>query len=175
MFHKKDKIGTTKNYRPLTWHTTIYKTLASIYFLFRIEFPIFSKILHSFTPGNPLRFRDIISMLGLSWLKRKKVATFTFVIYIFPDEQKCCKHGLYGCKNQNLIDKMIVDDVIMCTNPFKRIDRIWKERSRVIHSLETYKFSSVFRNILTHIMKFWKTTFMLKPNINILNINERQY
>ena len=68
---KSKETSNTKNYRPITCLSTIYKLLTSI----------LAERAYSFVESN-----DII-----------------------PTEQKGCKRGSYGCKDQLLINRMIIE------------------------------------------------------------------
>ena len=54
---------------------------------------------------------------------------------LLPPEQKCCKRGTDGCKDQLLINKMILED---CTSKKKNLSTAWidcqKAFDRVPHS-----------------------------------------
>ena len=94
---------------------------------------------------------------------------------LFPNEQKGCKCGSYGCKDELLINKMILEICHHCnTNlsiawvdykkAFNSIPHSWIEKS-----LETFKISPVLRNFLSNSMRMQKTTLVLNTGENILN------
>ena len=103
--------------------------------------------------------------------------TYPFLIDsdLFPDEQKGWKRGSCGCKDQLLINKMILEN---CHNHNTNLSIAWidykKAFDSVPHSwiekcLETFKISPVLRNFLSHSMRIWKTTLVLNTVENTLN------
>ena len=104
--------------------------------------------------------------------------SFLIDIGLFPDEQKGCKHGSYGCKDQLLINKMILENChnrntnlsiewINCKKAFDSAPHSWIEKC-----LETFKISPVLRNFLSHSMRMWKTTLVLNTVENTLNAGD---
>ena len=103
--------------------------------------------------------------------------TYSFLIDsgLFSDEQKGCKRGSYDCKDQLLINKMILENCRSRNNnlsiawidykkTFDSIPYSWIEKS-----LETFKISPVLRNFLSHSMRMWKTTLVLNTGENTLS------
>ena len=87
-------------------------------------------------------------------------------ITILPIEQKGCKHGSYGCKEQLLINKMVIED---CKSR-KNITTAWIDYKKSLDSvpntwimkcLELYKVCPVAINFMKECMKNWKTTLHL--------------
>lgn len=83
---------------------------------------------------------------------------------ILPEEQKGCKKGSYGCKDQLLINKMIMED---CFKKRKNLSMAWVDyqkafdsvpHSWIIETLKIYKFSDTLVNFLQTTMKDWNTT-----------------
>ena len=83
--------------------------------------------------------------------------TYSFLIDsgLFPDEQNGCKRGSYGCKDQLLINKLILEN---CHNRNTNLSIAWidykKAFDSVPHSwiekcLETFKISPVSRNFIS--------------------------
>ena len=83
--------------------------------------------------------------------------TYSFLIDsgLFPDEQKGCKGGSYGCKDQLLINEMILENChkrntnlsIACIDYKKAFDSVlhsWIEKC-----YESFKISPVLQNFLS--------------------------
>ena len=86
---------------------------------------------------------------------------------LLPMEQKGCKKGSYGCKDQLLINKMILEH---CRKMKRNLSTAWidyrKAFDRVPHSwilktMHMYKVSPTLINFLSHGMSTWKTTMIL--------------
>ena len=86
---------------------------------------------------------------------------------LLPTEQKGCKKGSYGCKDQLLINKMILED---CSNHKKNLSASWIDyrkafdsvpHSWIVKALEIYNINPKIINFLTWSMKEWKTTMCL--------------
>ena len=86
---------------------------------------------------------------------------------ILPLEQKGCRRGSYGCKDQLLINKMIQEN---CYKTKRNLSTAWIDyrkafdsvpHSWILKSLELYKISPVIINFLKHSMTQWKTTLYL--------------
>ena len=95
---------------------------------------------------------------------------------LFPDEQKGCKCGSCGCKDQVLTNKMILEN---CHNRNTNLSIAWIDYKKafdcISHSwiekcLEAFKISLVLRNFLSHSMWMWKTTLVLKTGENTLMV-----
>ena len=100
---------------------------------------------------------------------------------ILPSEQKGCKKGSYGCKDQLLINKMFLENSRTC---HRKLSTAWidyiKASDSVPHTwilkvLQMYKISPTIINFLTVSMEKWKTHLYLNhvqgsavcENINI--------
>lgn len=86
---------------------------------------------------------------------------------LLPSEQKGCRKGSYGCKDQLLINKMILED---CTKRKKNLSTSWIDyrkafdsvpHSWIIKSLELYNVHPSITNFIAASMKGWKTTMNL--------------
>ena len=82
-------------------------------------------------------------------------------------EQKGCKKGSYGCKDQLLIDKMILEH---CRKMKRNLSTAWIDYTKVFDSvphswilktMQMYKVSPTLINFLSHSMGTWKTTMIL--------------
>ena len=87
---------------------------------------------------------------------------------LLPNEQKGCKRGSYGCKDQLLVNKMIMED---CKTRKKNLTTSWIDyrkasdsvpHSWIIKTLELYKVSPEIVNFMKVNMKNWKTTLLLR-------------
>ena len=87
---------------------------------------------------------------------------------LLPNEQKGCKRGSYGCKDQLLVNKMIMED---CKTRKKNLTTSWIDyrkafnsvpHSWIIKTLELYKVSPEIVNFMKVNMKTWKTTLLLR-------------
>ena len=106
--------------------------------------------------------------------------TYSFLIDsgLFPDEQKGCKYWSYSCKNQLLINRMILEN---CDNRSINLSITWIDHKKafdnVPHSwiekwLKTFKMSPVLQNFLSHRMCMWKTTWALNTGEDILDVGD---
>ena len=87
---------------------------------------------------------------------------------LLPNEQKGCKRGSYGCKDQLLVNKTIMED---CKTRKKNLTTSWIDyrkafdsvpHSWIIKTLELYKVSPEIVNFMKVNMKNWKTTLLLR-------------
>ena len=87
---------------------------------------------------------------------------------LLPNEKKGCKRGSYGCKDQLLVNKMIMEDCktrkknlttsrIDYRKAFDSVPHSW-----IIKTLELYKVSPEIVNFMKVNMKNWKTTLLLR-------------
>ena len=115
--------------------------------------------------NNPKNYRPITYLATMY-----KILTYILTAYthsflvdssLFPDEQKGCKRGSYGCKDQLLINKVILEN---CHNHNTNLSIAWIEYKKAFDSvphswiekcLETFKISPVLRNFLSHSMRMW--------------------
>ena len=70
---------------------------------------------------------------------------------LFPIEQKGCRRGSYGCKDQVLINRMIIED---CKSKHRNLRMAWidyhkafdsKPHSWILKVLDLFKISPVLR------------------------------
>jgi len=87
---------------------------------------------------------------------------------IFPNEQKGCCRGSYGCKDQLLINKMILENA---HTKHRHLSTAWIDykkafdsvpHSWILKSLEILKVSPVLINFLRNSMTLWETNLTLK-------------
>ena len=127
--------------------------------------------------NNPKNYRPItclITML-LTSILTEYIYSFLIDSGLFPDEQNRCERGSYGCKDQLLINKMILEN---CYHRNTKLSIAWIDYKKVFDSvphswiekcLETFKISPVLQNFLSHSMHMWKTTLVLNTGENTLN------
>ena len=82
---------------------------------------------------------------------------------ILPSEQKGCKKGSYGLKEQLLINKILLDNSRFC---HRNLSTAWIDYKKAFDSvshtwilkvLQMYKIPPTIINFLTASMKDWKT------------------
>ena len=101
--------------------------------------------------NNPKNYRDITFLTTMYKILTSILTEYTYSLLVdsglFPDQQKVCKHGSNGCKDQLLINKMILEN---CHNRNTNLQIAWidykKTFDSVPHSwiqkcLETFKTS----------------------------------
>ena len=99
---------------------------------------------------------------------------------LFPLEQKECRSGLYGRKDQIMINKMILEN---CKKRKRNLSCAWIDYKKafdsvphkwILSSLELFKVSPRVVGFLKHYMKNWKTQLILtheSGNLMSDNIN----
>ena len=97
----------------------------------------------------------------------ERTCNFLDVNNILPSEQKGCKKGSYGCKDQLLINKMLLENCCSC---HKNLSTAWIDyrkafdsvsHARILKVLQMFKISPTIINFLTTSMKKWKTNLYL--------------
>ena len=86
---------------------------------------------------------------------------------LLPNEQKGCRRGSYGCKDQLLVNEMIIEEcktrkknlTTSCIDYIKAFDSV--PHSWIIKTLELYKVSPEIIKLMEVNMKNWKTTLLL--------------
>ena len=90
---------------------------------------------------------------------------------LFPIEQKGCRKESYGCKDQLLINKMVLENTkakhrnlgtawIDYKKAFDSTSHTW-----IINCLEIFKLSPIFINFIKTTIKLWNTILFL-PHFN---------
>ena len=86
---------------------------------------------------------------------------------LFPIEQKGCRKESYGCKDQLLINRMIIED---CKSKHRNLGMAWIDyrkafdsvpHSYILKILDLFKISPVLINFLRINMSIWGTTLNL--------------
>ena len=127
---------------------------------------------------NPKNYRPIACLPTtykvLTSVITERTYTFLEGNNLLPQEQKGCKRGSYGCKDQLLINKMILEDY---KNKKKNLSTAWIDYSKafdsvphswIIKAMEIYKLSPVLIRFMTGSMSNWKTTLSLSRSQGII-------
>ena len=86
---------------------------------------------------------------------------------ILPEEQKGCARNSYGCKDQLLLNKAIIED---CKKKRKNLNVTWIDyrkaydsvpHSWILKTMSIYKFNNKMINFIKKSMKTWNTTMHL--------------
>lgn len=94
---------------------------------------------------------------------------------IFPIEQKGCKKGSYGCKDQLLINRMILENA---KSKHKNLSTAWIDykkafdsvpHSWILNCLQMYKVTPTLINFLKISMTQWETNLFLSHTNGILS------
>ena len=123
---------------------------------------------------NPKNYRPI-ACLSTSYKVLTSILTersYTHITKnnILPEEQRGCIRNSYGCKDQLLINKMIMED---CKKKKKNLSMSWidyrKAYDSVPHSwrlktLQMYRFNEKLIKFMETSMRNWKTTIKLCYN-----------
>ena len=120
---------------------------------------------------NPKNYRPITCLPTMYKVLTSILAdrTYTFLSehQLLPSEQKGCRRESYDCKDQLLVNKMILED---CRTRKKNLSTAWidykKAFDSVPHSwimkcMEIYKICPVVTQFITAAMRTWKSTLVL--------------
>jgi len=123
---------------------------------------------------NPKNYRPITCLPTtykiLTAIISKRISQHLERNDILPAEQKGCRKGSYGCKDQLLINKMILED---CSRRKRNLSTSWIDykkafdsvpHSWILKTLELYNINSKIRGFISESMKNWKTIMYLKHN-----------
>ena len=86
---------------------------------------------------------------------------------LFPLEQKGCRRGSYGCKDQLLVNKMLLEN---CKKRQRNMSCAWIDYKKafdsvphewILKSLDLFKVSPRIISFLKHNMENWKTRLLL--------------
>lgn len=119
---------------------------------------------------NPKNYRPITCLPTmykvLTSIPADRTYTFLSKHQLLPSEQKGCKGESYGCKDQFLVNKMILEDR---RTRKKNLSTAWidykKAFDSVPHSwimkcMETYKICPVVTQFITAAKRTWKSTLV---------------
>ena len=125
-------------------------------------------------PKNPKNYRPITCLPTmykiLTSILTERTYTFLEENELLPAEQKGCKRGSYGCKDQLMINKMILEN---CRRNKRNLSSAWIDyknafdsvpHSWIIKCLEMFKINPTVVNFISASMKKWKTTLHLNHN-----------
>ena len=96
---------------------------------------------------------------------------------LLPNEQKWCRKISYGCKDQLLINRMIIEN---CHKEKRSLSTAWIDypkafdsvpHSWILKALDIYKVSPVIINFLKNSMKLCNTNLFLNLFVYYLFIN----
>ena len=96
---------------------------------------------------------------------------------LFPNEQKGCRKNTYGCKDQLLINKMILQN---CKSLKRNLSTAWIDykkafdsvpHSWILKSMQLIKLSPTLINFMHLAMSNWKTDIQLKHQDGTITIN----
>ena len=105
---------------------------------------------------NPKNYRPITCLTTsyklITSVLTDRMYTFLDRNHILPNEQKGCKRNSYGCKDQLLIDRMILEN---CRTRSKNLSTAWIDYRKafdsvphdwILKSLDLYKISPIISN-----------------------------
>ena len=120
---------------------------------------------------NPKNYRPITCLTTiyklLTSVMTERMYTFLEENFVLPSEQKGCKRNSYGCKDQLLIDRMILEN---CRSSGKDLSTAWIDYRKafdsvphdwILKSLDLYKISPVISQFLKSAMEKWDTRLLL--------------
>lgn len=121
--------------------------------------------------------RDTPSELSKSLISERLYSHLT-VNNILPSEQKGCRKATQGCKDQLLINKMIIDNskTRKCSlstawvdykKAFDSVPHSW-----ILKTLDIYKVNPVIQTFLGRVMKQWKTEMSLNHSTGSIKTNQ---
>ena len=126
---------------------------------------------------NPKNYRPITCLTTtykiLTSIITDRMYKFLDENSILPHEQKGCKRNSYGCKDQLLINKMILED---SKRKNKNLSTAWIDYRKafdsvphdwILKSLEMYKISPTITNFLKSSMSKWNTSLFLSHDAGI--------
>ena len=120
---------------------------------------------------NPKNYRPITCLPTMYKVLASILAdrTYSFLSnhQLLPSEQKGCRGESYGCKDQLLVNKMILE---ACRTRKKNLSTAWIDykkafdsvpHSWIIKCMEIYKICPVVTQFITAAMRTWKSTLVL--------------
>ena len=132
--------------------------------------------------NNPKNYRPITCLSTIYKLLTSILAeqTYSFIesSYILPIEQKGCKRGSYGCKDQLLINRMFIEN---CKGGHRNLSMAWINYRKafdsvphdwLINALTINEISPIIINFLKINMSLWKTNLLLSHEKGTLRSNK---
>ena len=120
---------------------------------------------------NPKNYRPITCLTTtykiLTSIITERMYNFLEINVILPQEQKGCKRNSYGCKDQLMINKMILEN---CRKKSKNLSTAWIDYRKafdsvphdwILKSLDMYKISPTISAFLRNSMLKWNTCLFL--------------
>ena len=89
---------------------------------------------------------------------------------ILPLEQKGCRRNSYGCKDQLLVNRMLLEN---CSSKNRNLSTAWIDYRKAFDSvphpwiekaLDMYKISQIIKGFLHQCMSMWSTKLILNHN-----------
>ena len=133
---------------------------------------------------NPKNYRPITCLSTLYKLLTSILTERTYRHLdqqnILPTEQKGCRRGSYGCKDQLLINKMILEHA---NSKFRNLSTAWIDYKKafdsvphpwILRSLEIFKISPTIICFLKASMALWETNLYLSHSNGTLTSNGMQ-
>ena len=130
---------------------------------------------------QPKNYRPITCLSTIYKLLTSIITDRTYAFIesndLFPIEQKGCKRGSYGCKDQLLINRMVIEN---CKSRHRTLSMAWIDYRKafdsvphnwIIKTLQLQKISSIIINLLKVNMSFWKTNLILSHENGTLRSN----
>jgi len=131
---------------------------------------------------NPKNYRPITCLpttyKTLTSIIVERIYTFLETQKLLPPEQKGCRRHSYGCKDQLLINRMIMEDNkkrktnlstswIDYRKAFDSVPHSW-----ITKTMEIYKLSPTMIKFMRHSMNMWKTTMVLNHSNGTIKTGE---
>ena len=123
---------------------------------------------------NPQNYRPITYLTTtykiLTSIITERMYTFLEENSILPQEQKGCKRNSYGCKDQLLINKMILEN---CRKKSRNLSTAWIDPKKafdsvphewILKAIELYKIFPIISYFLRTSMTKWQTWLFLSHN-----------
>ena len=129
--------------------------------------------------ANPKNYRPITCLTTsyklLTSILSERTYSHLEEFELFPLEQKGCRKGSYGCKDQLLVNKMILEHAktkqknlhtswIDYKKAFDSVPHTW-----ILKCLEIFKISPMVTNFLRSSMNLWKTNLILSHSNGTLS------
>ena len=131
---------------------------------------------------NPQNYRPI-ACLSTSYKVLTSILTersYTHITKndIIPEEQRGCARNSYGCKDQLLINKVIIED---CKKKKKNLSMAWIDYRKaydsvphgwILKTLQMYRFNEKLIKFMEASMSNWKTTMKLFYNAGCITMDQ---
>ena len=127
---------------------------------------------------NPKNYRPITCLTTtyklITSILTERMYLFLSSNNILPNEQKGCKRNSYGCKDQLLIDRMILEN---CRSRSRNLSTAWIDYRKafdsvphdwILKTLDMYKVSPIISNFLRGSMGGWKTKLCLSHSDGVM-------